>query len=445
MSRPMHRREFLSNTVLAGAGLSLVARTAQAEQPAEAKKPAGPKPVSPNEKLNIGIIGVENRGRANTDGVMGENIVGLCDIDARYLGKASERFPKAKTYKDWRKLLEQKDVDAVVISTADQVHALAAVMAMKLGKHVYCEKPLAHSVHEARVVRETYMACKGKVATQMGTQIHATENYRRVVELIKGGAIGPVREAHVWCNRKGPGGELPKGSQPVPDYLDWELWLGPAPFRPYNPEYLPGNLTWNRYWDFGNGTLGDMGSHLIDVAFWALDLREPTTVEAKGTPVSPVTNPEWLIATWEHPACGDRPAVKLSWYDADKRPESPAGVDLNPWGIGAMFIGDKGKLVADYGKHILLPKADYRDFTAPKIQIAPSLGHYQEWIHACKTGAPTLCNFDYSGMLIEHNLLGNVAYRTGRKLTWDPKNLKAVGCPQADQYIRREYRKGWTI
>ena len=444
MQRHLHRREFIKNTVLASGALTL-ARTAAAAESAPKPRPASKRRTSPNEKLNIGIIGVAGRGTTNTKNVKGENIVALCDIDAKNLGKASEQFPKAETFKDWRKLLERKDVEAVVISTADQVHALTAVMAMRLGKHVYCEKPLAHSVHEARVVRETYLEHKGKVATQMGTQIHATDNYRRVVELVKDGAIGPVREAHVWCNRKGPGGNLPEGSKPVPDHLSWDLWLGPAPHRPYHPAYMPGNLTWNRYWDFGNGTLGDMGSHLIDLAFWALDLGQPTTVEAKGSPVNPHTNPTWLISTWEHPARKDRPAVKVTWYDADKRPKSPPGVDLKPWGIGVMFIGDGGTLVADYKKHILMPKGDYRGFTPPKTEIPASLGHYREWLHACKTGAPTLCNFDYSGLLIEHNLLGNVAYRVGKKLQWDPEKLVAKGCSEADQYIRREYRKGWKI
>jgi predicted dehydrogenase len=310
---------------------------------------------------------------------------------------------------------------------------------------VYCEKPLGHSVEEARVVRDTYAECKGKVATQMGTQIHATDNYRRVVELVQGGAIGPVREAHVWCDRVGPGGDTPEGSYPVPEHLSWDLWLGPAPDHAYNPAYLPGNLTWNRYWHFGNGTLGDMGSHLIDLPYWALDLHEPTSAEAKGSEVHAVTCPTWLTVTWEHPARGDRPGVKLTWYDADKRPPSPAGIDLNQWGIGVLFIGDKGKLVADYAKHILLPSKDYREFVAPDIDIEPSLGHYQEWIHACKTGAPTLCNFEYSGALIEHNMLGTVAYRTGKKLEWDPKDLKTVNCPEADQFIRQERRQGWTF
>ncbi len=439
------RRDFLKKTAVAAGLLSL------SGGPTVGETAAKPGRVSPNEKLNLGIIGVGNRGEANTNQVLSENIVALCDIDAQILGKASEKFPQAKTYKDWRELLDQNDIDAVVISAADHVHALASVKAMRLGKHVYCEKPLGHSVYEARVVRETYLACKGKVATQMGTQIHSTENYRRVVELVRCGAIGPVREAHVWCGRKGPGGDLPEGSHPVPEHLSWDLWLGPAPYRPYHPHYIhapdsaKGNLTWNRYWDFGNGTLGDMGSHLIDLPFWALDLRHPTTVEATGSPVNPHTNPMWLVATWEHPARGDMPPVKLTWYDADKRPESLLGIDLTQWNIGVLFIGDEGRLLADYGKHILLPNKDYRGFKPPTMQIPPSPGHYEEWLLGCKTGSPTLCNFDYSGLLIENNLLGNVAYRVGRKIEWDAANLKAVGCPEADQFIRREYRAGWTL
>ncbi len=445
MTQRVARREFLKQAAVAAGLYSLSGCAAAGRTSAPARR------VSPNEKLNLGIIGVGNRGEANMKQVLGENIVALCDIDAQILGKASEQFPKAKTFADWRELLDENDIDAVMISTADHVHALASVKAMRLGMHVYCEKPLAHSVHEARVVRETYLACKGKVATQMGTQIHSTENYRRVVELVRSGAIGPVREAHAWCNRKGPGGDLPEGSHPVPEHLSWDLWLGPAPYRPYHPHYIhdpqsaKGNLTWNRYWDFGNGTLGDMGSHLIDLPFWALDLRHPTSVEATGSPVNPHTNPMWLEATWEHPARENMPPVKLVWHDAEKRPESLPGIDLNQWSIGVLFIGDEGKLLADYGKHILLPSKDYRGFKPPKMQIAPSPGHYEEWLLACKTGSPTLCNFDYSGLLIENNLLGNVAYRVGRKIEWDVKNLKAVGCPEADAFIRREYRAGWTL
>ena len=443
-----NRRTFLRTAALAGAGAAFASEAAAAKKPRK-KKPLA-KPVSPNEKLNIGIIGVWGRGRSNLNGVKGENIAALCDVDANNLARQAKAFGQAKQYKDWRKAVEQKDLDAVVISTADHHHALCAIAAMKRDLSVYCEKPLGHTVQEARLVRETYVARKGKIATQMGTQIHATENYRRVVELVQAGAIGPVREAHVWCSRRGPGGGLPQGEQPVPGHLDWDIWLGPAPHRPYNGKYLPGNLTWNRYWDFGNGTLGDMGSHLIDLPFWALGLRQPLTVEATGdpTPASPHTCSKWLICTWEHPARNQAPPVKLTWYDGIKMPKSPPGFDLtkNKYrGIGVMFVGDGGTLVADYGKHTLLPAEKFKTYQRPEKKIPKSPGHYNEWLHGCKTGAPTLCNFDYSGMLIEHNLLGNVAYRTGKKLQWDPKSLKATNCPEADQYIRREYRDGWTL
>jgi len=434
MNTRNNRREFLGSTALATAGY-WIAGTAAAES------------TSPNEKLNIGIIGVGGRGGANTNSVKSENIVALCDIDEKRRAKAEAAFPQAKTYVDWRKMLDQKDLDAVVISTADQVHALAACWAMRRELSVYCEKPLAHSVHEARAVRETYNKYKGKIATQMGTQIHAGDNYRRVVELIQSGAIGPVREAHAWCGRKGPGGGLPEGEHPVPEHLHWDLWLGPAPFRPYNSSYMPGNLTWNRWWDFGNGTLGDMGSHVIDLPFWALKLRQPLTIESKGepTPASPHTNAKWMVINWEHPAIDDRPAVKLTWYDGVQRPESPEGFDLNKRGLGILFKGDDGMLLADYGSHHLLPAEKFKDFKRPEPSIPKSLGHHREWIHACKTGEPTTCNFDYSGMLIEHNLLGNVAYRAGKKLEWDPENLRASNCPEADKFIKREYRDGWTL
>ncbi|MEE8452497.1 MAG: Gfo/Idh/MocA family oxidoreductase [Thermoguttaceae bacterium] len=435
MSHHTSRREFLKRSALAGTAF-WVARGGRAEET-----------NSPNEKLNIGIIGVAGRGRANLGSVRGENIVALCDIDEKNLAKAKEQHPLAKTYVDWRKLLDQKDLDAVVVSTADQVHALANVAAMRRGLSVYSEKPLAHSVHEARAVRETYLENKGKLATQMGTQIHAGGNYRRVVELVQSGAIGTVREAHCWCGRIGPGGGLPEGEDPLPEHINWDLWLGPAPWRPYNSRYMPGNLTWNRWWDFGNGTLGDMGSHVIDLAFWALKLKHPTTCEAVGDPMpaSPHTNARWMKIGWEHPAVGDRPAVKLFWNDGIQRPESPEGFDLSKWGLGILFNGDKGQILADYGKHFLLPEDEFKDFERPEQSIPPSLGHHKEWIHACKTGEPTTCNFDYSGLLIENNLLGNVAYRVGKKLQWDAKNLKAVDCPEADQYIRREYREGWTL
>jgi predicted dehydrogenase len=428
MTYQTSRRDFLKNAAMIAGGFWISGAASRAAN------------GSPNEKLNIGVIGVNHRGADNLKGVSGENIVALCDIDDNYLAEAKKHFPKAKTFSDWRKLNEFKEIDAVVISTTDHTHAPASIMAMKLGKHVYCEKPLAHDVSEARIVGETCR--KSKVATQMGTQIHAGDNFRRVVELIQTGVIGPVHEVHVWCSRVSGPAKHPTETPPVPSNLHWDLWLGPAPDRPYHPSYLPGNLTWNRWWDFGNGTLGDMGSHLIDLPFWALNLRYPSTVEAEGPPVDRDICPAWMIVRWDHPASKDRPALKVIWYHGGKR---PAGIDLGKWSNGILFVGDKGQLLADYGRYLLLPEDRFRDFKPPKPTIPASLGHYQEWIHACKTGAPTLCNFDYSGALIEHNLLGNAAYRAGKKLEWDPKKLKATNCPEADEFLNREYRKGWTL
>ena len=434
MSRDANRREFLKRSALVGAGFLVADKCAIAQS------------GSPNEKLNMGIIGVHSRGAANMAAVASENIVALCDVDENYLAEAAKKYPRAKTYVDWRKMLDQNDIDAVTVSTTEHTHALAGVMAMKRGKHVYCEKPLAHSVHEARVMRET--SRQAKVATQMGTQIHATENYRRVVELVRSGAIGPVREAHVWVDQgiKGPRSR-PEESQPVPANLHWDLWLGPAPSRPYHSCYFEHrSISWQNWWDFGNGALGDMGSHLIDLPFWALELQYPTTVEAEGPlPVHPEMYPDGLTVRWEHPACGKRPPVTLTWYDGKQRPKSPEGVDLQKWHKGIMFVGDKGILLADYRRWILLPEADFKDFQAPKPWITPSLGHHQEWLHACKTGAPTLCNFEYSGTLVEHNLLGTVAFRAGKKLEWDPENLKAGNCPEAHRFIQPPYREGWTL
>ena len=444
MTNSLDRRDFMKTTALSLASLS--ASTLVRAQP----------PKSPNEKLNIAIIGIWGRGAGNAEGVRGENFYALCDIDERNYGQFIEKFPeaeKAKRENDWRRLLDDTNIDAMVISAADQIHAPACVKAMQMGMHVYCEKPLAHSVFEARRVREVYRECRGKVATQMGTQIHATDNYRRVVELIQSGAIGPVREAHVWCSRTIPPLEPLEGTYEIPDYLEWDLWLGPAPDRPYHPGYLPGNLNWNRRWDFGNGVLGDMGSHLIDLPWWALKLRYPETVSAEGPPPDPIKNPEWMIVTWKH---GPRPdsallnhPVTVKWYHGGQKPEYrpqiETGVDLTQWFNGILFVGDDGMLLADYGQCVLLPAEKFKDFTPPPQTIPPSLGHYAEWLEAARTGGVSLCNFEYSGSLVEHNLLGNVAFRVGQELTWDPKQLKATNCPPADAFIRREYRPGWSI
>jgi len=433
------RREFLKSSALGGAGLVVVASRGLGGE-------------APSDKLNIAGVGVGGRGRADIGGCARENIVALCDVNAKAIASAKKRFPKAKTYFDWRKLLDDaKDFDAVICATTDHTHALVSNNALELGKHVYCEKPLGHSVHEAATVRQTCLDAKGKLATQQGTQIHAGANYRRVVELVKGGAIGTVKECHVWCSRRGPNPQPPKGQKPVPEWFRWDLWLGPAPYRPYHPAWHSGGcMGWEQWWDFGNGCIGDMGSHLIDLAFWALDLKHPLTVEAEGDPPSgdPRTKhsyPHWLKVRWEHPAVGDRPPVTLFWYDGPQRPPSPEGHDLKKWGIGLLFVGDKGQILCDYGKRFLLPEDKFKGFKPPEPTIPPSPGHYREWLLGCKTGSPTLCNFGYAGLLIMNNLLGTVAYRVGKKLEWDPENLKAKNCPEADKFIKRPYRQGWSL
>jgi predicted dehydrogenase len=426
------RRQVLRNTALAG----FTVWTA-------AKSWAGEAPASPNEKLNIAGIGVGGQGGWDIGECASQNIVALCDVDDRRAAGSFQRFPKAKRFRDFRKLLDEmgKQIDAVVVGTPDHTHAPAAVMAMNLGKHCYCEKPLAHCVFEVRTMIEA--AKKHKLATQMGTQIHAQANYRRVVELVESGAIGPVGEVHVWHPVAYGGGDRPKDTPPVPPELDWDLWLGPAPERPYHPTYCPG--AWRSWWDFGTGGLGDFGCHYMDLPFWALQLRHPTTVEAEGPPVHPERTSPGLIIRYEFPARGKLPPVKMTWYDGGKRPPFLAERKVPDWGAAVLFVGAKGMLIADYGRHQLLPEAQYAGFQRPPQTIPNSIGHHAEWIRACKTGEPTTCNFDYSGTLAEAVLLGNVSYRIGQKLQWDPVQLKAIGCPAADPFIHKKYRAGWKL
>ncbi|MDB5331320.1 MAG: gfo/Idh/MocA family oxidoreductase [Phycisphaerales bacterium] len=411
-----------------------------------------------NNKLNIAVIGAGGRGAADTASVAGENIVALCDVNAKSLEGAAKRYPVAKQYSDFRKLFENaKDFDAVVIATCEHTHAAATMLALKHNKHVYCEKPLTHDIWEARQIREA--AGKLKVATQMGIQIHATENYRKVVELVQAGAIGPVREAHVWVSRAwGLQSEeaakrnhdivyvadRPKAGKAAPDALNWDLWLGPAAYRPYDDVYVPGPK-WYRWWDFGNGTMSDLGSHWNDLPFWALKLQSPLTIEASGPAPHPEIAPASMSATYEYGARGDMPPVKFTWHQGENKPEIWKTGGIPKWGDGCLFIGDKGMLLADYDKHVLLPEKDFVDFKRPAPTIARSPGHHEEWIEACKTGKPTAADFQYSGLLTEANHLGNVAFRVGKKLQWDPVALRATNAPEADAYIRRERRAGWEL
>jgi predicted dehydrogenase len=370
--------------------------------------------------------------------------VALCDVDDRRAAKTFERYPGAKRYRDFRKMLDELEdqIDAVVVGTPDHTHAPAAAMAMRMGKHCYCEKPLTHNVHESRVL--TDLAKKNKLATQLGTQIHAGDNYRRVVELVQSGAIGPVGEVHVWFSGGRGGKDRPTETPPVPEGLDWDLWLGPAPYRPYHPCYVPGN--WRDWWDFANGTLGDFGCHYIDLPFWALKLRYPTRVEAEGPPPHPETAAPLLTVRYDFPARGDLPPVTMTWRNGkDNRPAIVKEQNLPNWGSAVLFVGQDGMLQADYNRKVLLPESQFADFQPPEPTIRASIGHHQEWVRACKTGEPTTCSFEYSGPLTEAVLLGSVAYRAQSSLDWNADALKAAGCPEADRLIRREYRAGWTL
>lgn len=433
MSIHLSRRGFLQQSTLAGAGI-LLARVSLGAS----------KKLSPNEKLNIGIIGVANQGNYDMSNVATENIVALCDVDDTYLGEAARRFPAAKTYNDFRRLLDQKDIDAVVVATPDHTHAVATVAALRSGRHVYCEKPLTRTLSECRVVMETVRKT-GRV-TQLGTQIHAGGNYRRVVELVQSGAIGPIDKVHVWVDATYGGKDRPQDTPPVPASLHYDLWLGPVPARPYSPQYVP--RSWRNWWAFGGGALADFGCHYMDLPHWALNLRTPLSAEVlEGPPVHAESVPPLLILRYEYPARAPQPAVTLTWYHGGKQP--PAEI-LSPelaknWRSGVLFMGTKGNLLADYGRHVLLPEKDFAGFAPPGKTIPDSIGHHAEWVLACKMGGPTTCNFDYSGALTESVLLGNVAYRTGKKLEWDSKRLRANGCPEAGAFIQHQYRSGWKI
>jgi predicted dehydrogenase len=439
MSRRRARRRFLQSSAAVGSAAALgyfVNPT-----PAEPSK-------SPNEKLNIAAVGVTGRGGDDVRGVASENIVGIADVDANKLEEGAKQWANAQKFKDFRVMLEKlgDKIDAVVVGTPDHTHAPAAAMALRMKKHVYCEKPLTHTVFEARTLAK--LAKENKLVTQMGTQIHAGDNYRRVVELVQAGAIGEVKEAHVWAAAQYTGGKFEYGD-PVPAGLDWDLWLGPAKERPYSKNVHPFN--WRRFWDYGTGALGDFGCHYMDLTHWALKLRGPTSIEAEGPPVDEVTPPAYAIVKYEFPARGDMPPVKLTWYDGGKRPEilktlkTQKGESLD-WGSGQLFIGSKGMILSDYGRHLLLPEEQFADYKRPEKTISSSIGHHQEWLEAIRSGkGETTCNFDYSGSLTEAVMLGVVAYRTGKKLEWDAEKFKITNAPDLEPWLHKEYRKGWTL
>jgi len=405
---------------------------------------------SANEKLHLGIIGVANQGRYDLSAVADEYIVALCDVDEHYLAAARAAFPAAKTYHDFRRLLDQRDVEAVVIATPDHTHAVAAAAALRSGRHVYCEKPLTRTISECRVVAG--LARQHRLITQIGTQIHSGENYRRVVERLQAGAVGAVAEVHVWVNASYGGKDVPTETPPVPAGLHYDLWLGPVRARPYHPEYLPGR--WRHWWAFGGGALADFGCHYLDLPHWALGLGAPLSAEVMdGPPPHPESTPPWLVVRYEYPpprsaraeAAARADPLRLTWYHGGRKPKRLPPPIAKDWDSGVLFVGATGMLLADYTRHVIVRDPKFNDYAPPQPVPSDFTRHHREWLQCVKTGQPASCDFAYSGPLTEAALLGNVAFRVGRKLDWDAAALRARNCPEADRFIQHEYRAGWKL
>ncbi len=448
-SNRLTRRSFLAGSAALGAALSVHSFA---------------RPLAASDKVNVAVVGAGGRGfedLRSLDGT-GANIVALCDCDLPHAAAAFKKYPDAKQFSDWRKMLEtQKDIDAVVVATPDHNHAIVAIAAMKLGKHVYCEKPLAHSIYEVRQMAKS--AAEAGVATQMGTQGHAFEGSRRAVEMLRAGVIGEVKELHVWTDRPAnwwPAGVTrPTDTPPVPDGLDYDLWLGPAPRHPYHPAYVP--FKWRGYWDFGTGSIGDMGVHNLDTAFWGLELGLPTSAEVMESdpslsdPAMKETEPKSCTIEFNYPARGDKPPVKMLWYSGGKLPprELFQGEKLITRDGGSLAIGSKGTLFTrtwhggedKNNMFMLLPKKEFEGLAGPEKSIPRVKSHHQEWIDACRGQGKTLSHFGYASVLTEGLLLGNLALRTGKKIVWDAQKMEALGCPEAAPIIHPEFRAGWSI
>ncbi len=446
------RRDFMGTAAATLAAVAVVPRHVL----------GGANNTPPSEKLNIAGVGVGGMGQNNVNACATENIVALCDVDSAYAAGVFKKYPKARTWTDYRKMLDQqKDIDAVVVATPDHAHAVVAMAAMERGKHVYVQKPLTRTVYEARKLTEA--ARKYKVATQMGNQGHSSDTIRMICEWIWDGAIGDVREVHCWTNRPvWPQGQgRPEGTPPVPETLDWDLWLGPAPMRPYNPTYLPFN--WRAWIDFGAGALGDMGCHVMDAAFWSLKLKYPTSVSAsRSYDVKKMwtrfenkeTYPRAEVVHYEFPARAGMPPVKLHWYDGGILPERPD--DLEPGRripeSGSIFVGDKGKIMCGtYSENArIIPEAKMRAYDRPEPSI-PRIkggvsGHEQDWIRACKGGPAASSNFDYAGPFTETVVMGNLAVlNPGKKLLWDGENMKVTNDEEANTYVKPNFRAGWSL
>ncbi|WP_372796021.1 Gfo/Idh/MocA family protein [Pontiella sp.] len=434
------RRTFLAASASAGAGLTIL--------PARvlANKPGG--------KLNIALIGAYGRGRQHYHDLKTQNVTAICDVRAECMAFAAKEFPDAKQYTDWRECLEQKDLNAVVICTPDHHHAFISIRAMNRGLHVYCEKPLGDSVEEARAVRAVYLKNRDKLATQHGTQRHANPNFDRIAEMIRGGAIGELKDVHTWGNRTHDRtAYLPDGGAP-PESLDWDQWIGPASWHPYHPDYLdmrPGRgcLKWNMYDDFGSWQVGDMGSHVVDLAWNAIDADRPTKIKAFGDTPNDDVCPSNLTAVFTLPANHWRDQVRLAWYQGGPMPKSPnAAIDLRKIGHGVLFKGTKGILISDFNNRILLPTGKDTDmtyYTPPHSARPPIGGFMQQWFSACRGDLKTDCNFDYAGKMIETLMLGLAAHKASKELTYEAKTGRVTNDEKANEYLSKTYREGWAL
>ena len=442
------RRGFLGGVAAAGAAFTIVSPHVL----------GGPGRKAPSDKLNIAGIGVGGMGNVNLRNMSSENIVALCDVDHHYAGHTIKQYPKAVLYNDYRKMLEkQKDIDAVLVATPDHTHAVITMAAMRAGKHVYCQKPLTHDVYEARELAR--VAKETGVATQMGIQGHSTESVRLIREWIRAGVIGEVREVDAWCSLtyypwghaywSSKWSNAPKDTPPVPEGMDWDLWIGPAPMRPYHPAYHP--QVWRSWWDFGSGMMGDRGAHTLDPIFWALELGAPTSVEATSAGGNKDVHPISAIVTYRFPARGKLPPVKLTWYEGTRAPRPMELEDGRTFGEsqgGALFKGSKGKLMCGVygGSARLIPESAMKSFVRPEKTIPRvNTSHEMDFVNSCKAGKPAGADFSYSGPLTEICQLGNVAKRVDARIEWDAEKVKVTNIDKANQYVRTPYREGWSL
>ncbi len=453
----MTRRSFLSGAAAAAATITIVPRHVL----------GGPGYQAPSDKLNVACVGIGGKGYTDSEKMLNENVIALCDVDevkaAEKQGgdeetgrkNAFDNFPNAKFYKDFRKMLDmEREIEAVTITTPDHTHAVIAMMAMKMGKHVFVQKPLTHTVHEARMLAKT--AKEMGVVTQMGNQGHANEGGKLFCEWCWDGAIGKITEVHAWTNRPiwPQGIEAPKEIPSVPPTLEWDLWLGPAKWRHYHPAYLP--FSWRGWWDFGTGAIGDMGAHIIDHPYWALKLKHPTSVHASSTPYTKDSPPLAEVITWEFPARDKQPPVTMTWYDGGLMPPRPKELEqgrrMGAGGGGVLMYGTKGVMMCSvYGESPrIIPESKMKEYKRPEKTIPRTDGIHEEWIEACKKGDPSLAstNFEYSAPLTETMLLGNAAVRMqhkNTKLLYDGEKGEITNVPEANELLHMEYRDGWSL